>query len=272
MSAASSDRGPHGTRPSPFTPGTFRPAPGRGPLGRMLAVQVRTETLLALRQAEQALLTLVIPLVVLVGLTLVPGVVALPEPRVATLLGSVLALGVMSTGFTSQAIALGFDRRYGVLRRLGASGVPRWLVVCGRLGASGSVVGLQLVVFGVVAGLLGWRPGIVDVGWALLLVLAGTAAFGALGLLLGGTLRAELVLGVANLVWFVLLLAGGILVPADSLPGPLPLVVELLPSGALAEGLRTALAGGTPPVWPFVVLLVWAGVAGVAAARTVRWR
>lgn len=259
-------------RPSPFAPGTFRPSPGRGPLGRMLAVQVRTETVLALRQAEQALLTLVIPLVVLVGLTVVVGVVPLPEPRVAAVLGTVLALGVMSTAFTSQAISLGFDRRYGVLRRLGATGVPRWLVVAGRLGGMGAVVGLQLVVLGVVAALLGWRPGPADVGWALVLVLAGTAAFGALGLLLGGTLRAELVLGVANLVWFALLLAGGVVVPAASLPGPMAVVVALLPSGALAEGLRTALLGGAPSPVHLVVLVAWAAVAGVAAARAVRWR
>ena len=255
-----------------FTPGTFTPSPGRGPLPRMLAAQVRTESVLALRQAEQLLLTMIIPLVVLVGLSLLPGVIALPEPRVASVLAGVLALAVMSTAFTSQAISLGFDRRYGVLRRLGASGVPRWAVVGGRVGGMGVVVGLQLVVLGAVAIGLGWRPGAGAVGWALLLVLLGTAAFGALGVLLGGTLRADVVLGVANLVWFVLLLAGGVLVPAASLPGPLGAVVTLLPSGALAEGLRAALAGGTPRLTQLVVLVAWAVLAGTLAARSVRWR
>lgn len=257
---------------APFPPGTFTPSPGRGSLTRMLAAQVRTESVLALRQAEQLLLTMIIPLVVLVGLTLLPDVIALPEPRVATVLGGVLALAVMSTAFTSQAISLGFDRRYGVLRRLGASGVPRWAVVGGRVGGMGVVVLLQLVVFGVVALVLGWRPDAVAVAWALLLVVLGTAAFGALGVLLGGTLRADVVLGVANLVWFVLLLAGGVLVPAASLPGPLGAVVGLLPSGALAEGLRSALTGGAPAPAQVVVLAVWAAVAGTVAARCVRWR
>jgi ABC-2 type transport system permease protein len=99
----------------------------------------------------------------------------------------------------------------------------------------------------------------------------GTAAFGAVGVLLGGTLRAELVLGVANVVWFVLLFAGGVLVPAAALPGPLATVVTLLPSGALAEGLRTALLGGTPALGHIVVLIVWAVVSGGIATRTVRW-
>ena len=260
------------TRPTTFPPGTFTPAPGRGALPRVLAAQIRTESVLALRQGEQALLTMIIPLVVLVGLTLLPDVVALPEPRVATVLGSVLALAVMSTAFTSQAISLGFDRRYGVLRRLGASGVPRWAVVGGRVGGIGVVVVLQLVVFGVVALALGWRPGAADVGWALLLVLLGTAAFGSLGVLLGGTLRADVVLAVANLVWFVLLLAGGVLVPVGALPGALGAVVALLPSGALAEGLRAAMRGDAPTATQVLVLVVWAAAASAVAARTVRWR
>ncbi len=37
----------------------------------------------------------------------------------------VLALAVMSTAFTSLAIATGFERRYGVIKRLGASPLPR---------------------------------------------------------------------------------------------------------------------------------------------------
>jgi ABC-2 type transport system permease protein len=254
-----------------FAPGTFRPSPGRGPLGRMLATQVGLETRLALRQGEQVLLTLIIPLALLVGLTLLR-VVPLPEPRVTAVLGTVLALGVMSTAFTSQAISLGFDRRYGVLRRLAATAVPRWLIVLGRLGGMAAVVAVQVVVLCLVAVVLGWRPGLGPLWWMLLLVVLGTAAFGAVGLLLGGTLRAELVLAVANIVWFVLLFAGGVLVPVAQLPGPLGVVVGLLPSGALAEGLRGVLLGGTPTLGQVVVLLVWAVVAGGIASRTVRWQ
>jgi len=259
-----------GPRVDPFPPGTFRPRPGRGSLGRVLAVQVRTETALALRQGEQVLLTLIIPLALLVGLALLR-FVPLPEPRITAALGTVLALGVMSTAFTSQAISLGFDRRYGVLRRLGATPIPRWSIVLGRLGGMAAVVVVQVVVLGVVALLLGWRPGAGELGWALLLVVLGTAAFGAVGVLLGGTLRADVVLAVANIVWFVLLFAGGVLVPASSLPGPLAVVVQALPSGALAEGLRTALLGGTPSPVHLLVLLAWAIVAGAVAARSVRW-
>ena len=86
------------------------------------------------------------------------------------------------------------------------------------------------------AAALGWRPAAAGLGWALLLVLLGCAAFGALGLLLGGTLRADVVLAVANAVWFVLLLAGGIVVPLDRLPGPVAATAALLPSGRSPRG------------------------------------
>lgn len=253
-----------------FPAGTFRPAPGRGRLGRMLVTQARTEFMLILRNGEQALLTLVIPIALLVGLTLLD-VVPLARPRVASVVPEIFALAVMSTAFTGQAIALAFDRRYGVIKRLAATALPRWLLVGGRLGAVLGVVALQLVVLGGIAVVLGWRPAVAGVGWALLLVLLGTGAFGGLGLLLGGSLRAEVVLALANLVWFVLLLGGGIVVPAAQLPGPLGSVVGFLPSGALVAGLHTALVGGAAPGFgPVAVLLVWAAATAALAARTVR--
>ncbi|WP_219414487.1 ABC transporter permease [Pseudonocardia nigra] len=238
----------------------------------MLAAQSATELRLALRNGEQVLLTLLIPIVLLVGLTAL-AVVPLPEPRVAAVTPGVLALAVMSTAFTGQAIALGFDRRYGVIRRLAATALPRWLLVAGRLVAVLGIVALQVAVLSALAAGLGWRPEPSGIGWALLLVLLGCAAFGALGILLGGSLRAEVTLAVANLVWFVLLLAGGIVIPLDALPGPLAAVGAYLPSGALAEGLRTALAAGQAPVLSHVlVLLGWTAVAGGLALRTVKLR
>ncbi|TQM04007.1 ABC transporter permease [Pseudonocardia kunmingensis] len=255
-----------------FPEGTFTPRPGPGAPLRMLAAQSGTELRLALRHGEQVLLTLLIPVVLLVGLTLLT-VVPLPEPRVAAVAPGVLALAVMSTAFTGQAISLGFDRRYGVLRRLAATALPRWLLVAGRLTAVLGVVAVQVVVLGAIAAALGWRPAAAGVGWGLLLVLLGCAAFGALGILLGGSLRAEVTLAVANLVWFVLLLAGGIVVPLAQLPGPLATVGALLPSGALAEGLRATLATGGPPSGASVlVLLGWTLVATAVAVRTVRLR
>lgn len=260
------------TSPERFGPGTFTPRPGGGSPWAMLVAQAGTEMRLALRNGEQLLLTLLIPVVLLVGLTALD-VVPLPEPRIAAVAPGILALAVMSTAFTGQAITLGFDRRYGVIRRLAATALPRWLLVAGRLVAVLGVVAIQMVALSALAAALGWRPAVAGVSWALLLVLLGCGSFGALGVLVGGTLRAEITLAVANLVWFVLLLVGGVVIPLTQLPGPLAAVAALLPSGALAEGLRTVLmTGAAPGLEPVVVLLAWAVLAGGLAVRTVRLR
>jgi ABC-2 type transport system permease protein len=252
-----------------FSPGTFTPAPGRGRLSRMLLAQARTEFVLTLRNGEQVLLTLLIPLGMLVGLTML-NVVPVPDPRVDGVTPRILALAVMSTAFTGQAIALGFDRRYGVLKRLAATALPRWSLVAGRMLAVLGVVLVQLVVLAAVAIALGWRPAPSGLVPAALLILVGTAAFGALGVLLGGTLRAEVVLAVANTVWLVLVVAGGIVLSVHALPGPLAAIAAALPSGALAEGLHTALVTGSAPWASLGVLLAWAAAAAVLAARTLR--
>ncbi|EQD87516.1 ABC-2 type transport system permease protein [Saccharopolyspora erythraea NRRL 2338] len=253
-----------------FPAGTFRPSPGRGRPGRMLAAHTRIEALLILRHGEQALLTLIIPLALLIGLsTLHIGTV--PEPRVDSVMPRILALAVMSTAFTGQAIALGFDRRYGVIKRLSATALPRWVLISGRVLATLVVVALQAVVLGVAAALLGWTPSPVGLLAAVPLLVLGTLAFGAAGVLVGGTLRAEIVLALANAVWFVLLLAGGLALPASDLPGPLSAIAGLLPSGALAESLDAALVhGALPGPQPVVVLLVWGAVAGWVASRTTK--
>ncbi|PKV95574.1 ABC-2 type transport system permease protein [Amycolatopsis echigonensis] len=258
---------------SPFPAGTFAPAPGRGSLGKMLRTHARVEAALTLRHGEQLLLTLIIPLALLIGLSLLdilPASQLGSTSKVDWMTPRILALAVMSSAFTGQAIALGFDRRYGVLKRLSATALPRWLLVAGRLVAALVVVVLQSVVLGVVAAFLGWSPSAAGIGSAVVLLVLGTLAFGALGVLLGGALRAEAVLALANIVWFVLLLAGGILLAPSALPSGVGLVVSLLPSGALAEGMRAALVDGQFPVGPAVVLVVWAAAAGALATRTTK--
>ncbi|WP_406629655.1 ABC transporter permease [Amycolatopsis sp. WGS_07] len=258
---------------SPFPAGTFAPAPGRGSLGRMLRTHARVEAALTLRHGEQLLLTLIIPLALLIGLSLLdilPASQLGSTSKVDWMTPRILALAVMSSAFTGQAIALGFDRRYGVLKRLSATALPRWLLVAGRVVAALVVVALQSVVLGVVAAFLGWSPSAAGIGSAIVLLVLGTLAFGALGVLLGGALRAEAVLALANIVWFVLLLAGGILLAPSALPSGVGVVVSLLPSGALAEGMRAALVDGQFPLGPAAVLVVWAAVAGVLATRTTK--
>ncbi len=249
------------------------PAPAPAPAAARLLAQVRRETVAVLSNGEQLLLTLVLPLLALVALartSVVPLDVPAGATRLDVVVPGVLAVAVLSTAFTSQAIAVAFDRRYGVLRLLGTTPLGRGGLVGGRCGAVLVVLLVQLVVLGGAGVALGWRPSAAGVAAAVPVLVLGAAALTALGLLLGGTVRAEGVLAVANLVWVLLVAAGGVLLPSSSV-GPLGAVVVWLPSGALGDGLRTALAEGTLPVRDLAVLAVWAVVAALAARRWFRW-
>jgi ABC-2 type transport system permease protein len=259
-----------------ITPQTLdlSPAPGAAATGPMLRAQTVMELKLLARNGEQLLLTLVIPLLLLVMGTRSDAIVDLgPGRPIDIITPGVLALAVLSTSFTSLAIATGFERRYGVLKRLGASPLPRWGLMIGKIGAVVVVEVAQLVVLSLVAQLVGWNPrgGAEAFAWLALLAVLGTFAFGALGLLIAGALRAEATLAVANLVYVVLLVGGGLIVPLDRYPGGTRHLLELLPSGALGEGLREAFAGSSPGLLPVVVLVAWGAVAGIATSRTFRW-
>ncbi len=259
--------GPH----TAWAPGSLAPRPGAAARSAMLAAQTRTELVLLLRNGEQLLLTLVVPVVLLVVLSALD-VVAVPRPGVARVdffTPGVLALAVMSTAFTGQAIATGFERHYGVLKRLGATPLPRSTLLLAKTLSVLTVELLQLVLLAAVAGALGWRPagGVVPV---LALVLLGTAAFSGLGLLLGGTLRGLTSLAVANLAWLVLLLLGGIVFDLSAFGAAEP-ALRLLPSAALADGLRAALLEGVLVVRDLVVLAGWGAAALLVASRTFRW-
>ncbi|GAB3486748.1 ABC transporter permease [Nocardiopsis coralliicola] len=257
-------------------PGTalFTPSPGAAPLPRMIAAQAGMELRIMLRNGEQLLLTMVIPILLLAGFS-TTGVLDLGEgARVDFLTPGILALAVLSTAFTGQAIGTGFERRYGVLKRLGATPLSRFGLLAAKTAAVLAVEALQITVLCSVALLLGWQPAGGPAGFAYcaLLVLLGTAAFSSLGLLLAGTLRAEATLAAANLVYVVLLGLGGVVFAVDRFPEAVQPLLHALPITALAEGMRAVLAGGAPPaLMPVAVLALWAAAGAALAARFFRW-
>jgi ABC-2 type transport system permease protein len=250
---------------------TFAPAPGAAPLPRMLAAQTAMELRLALRNGEQVLLTLLIPLL-LTGLPVAePFVDVGGGRRVDFVVPGVLALAVTSAAFTGLAIGTGFERKYGVLKRLGATALPRSVLLLGKTGAVLCVELLQVVLVGGLGLALGWRPHGSPLA-VLVLVVTGTAAFAGLGLLMAGTLRAEATLAAANLIWFLLLFFGGVLFPLSKFPAGLADVLQWLPTAALSEGLRDVLRDGAGlPVQPVATLLAWAVAGLAAAAATFKW-
>ncbi|CAL9583091.1 ABC transporter permease [Streptomyces pilosus] len=251
--------------------GTYSPKPGAAPLTRMIAAQAALETRMLLRNGEQLLLTVIIPTLLLVLFGTVD-VVDLGEGEAVDFLApGILALAVMSTAFTGQAIATGFERRYGVLKRLASSPLPRWGLMTAKTISVLVTEVLQVLLVTVIALALGWSPRGNPLSVLLLLVL-GTAAFSGLGLLMAGTLKAEATLAAANLVFLLLLVGGGVIVPLDRFPDAAQDVLGLLPISALSEGLRDVLQHGAGMPWGDLgILAVWA-VAGLAAAgKFFRW-
>ena len=247
---------------------------GRGaPVWRRVVSQGAFEARMILRNGEQLLVTIALPVIVLIALAR-SGAVELPTDgarRIDVVAPGVLALAVMSTAFTSQAIATAFDRRNGVLRLLATTPLGRGGLLAGKILAVALVEAFQVVVIGGTAALLGWRPDPTGIPIAILVLVLGTAAFTSLALLMAGTLRAEAVLAAANLVLVVLAVGGGVVVPTTQLPGALEHVAVLLPSGALGEALRASLQHATISSAPIAVLLAWTAVLGAAAARLFRW-
>jgi ABC-2 type transport system permease protein len=252
-----------------FAPGFFTPDPRPAPVPKMLAAQFKLELKLLLRNGEQLLLTMFIPITLLVGLTLLP-LGSFGPNRAATFVPAIMALAVISTAFTGQAIAVAFDRRYGALKRLGATALPVWGIIAGKSLAVVTVVFLQSVLLGAIGFSLGWRPDPVGLLLGGLIIALGTAGFAALGLLLGGTLRAEIVLAIANLLWFVFAAFGALTLEGGLVPQGLQWVARLTPSGALTEALSQALTLSVD--WFGVaVLAAWGTIAGLCALRWFRF-
>lgn len=241
------------------------------PARSRVLTQARFETGTLLRNGEQLLVALVLPAMALVGLAVSHSPSLGAGRRIDLAVPGVLALAVISTAFTGQAISTGFDRRYGVLRLLGVSPLGRHGLLVAKALAVLSIELLQGIVIGGLGLALGWHPQWIGLFAGTLVALIGTWAFVALALLLAGSLRAEGVLALANLIWIALLGLGGVIVPRTQMPAGLSHLAAVLPSGALGDGLREAFVHGRMAGVPLLVLVAWGAVATALASRTFRW-
>jgi ABC-2 type transport system permease protein len=231
--------------------------------------QAATELRLTLRRGESVLLTILIPVGLLAFFSTVD-VLTIDGDAVDFVAPGVLALAVMSTAMVNLAIATGFERQYGVLKRLGVTPLGRPALLAAKTLTVLGVLALQTIVLVPVALALGWDPSaspLVVVAAAL-----GTVAFAGIGLLMAGTLRGEVTLAAANGLYLALLLTSGMVVPLDELPSAVREVAELLPAAALADVVRATLgAGEAGPAKAWWVLAAWAVAAPSLAARLFRW-
>lgn len=242
---------------------------------RAFVAQTRAETWMTLRRGETLLLVVGIPVMFLVFFSLVHVLPTGSQRAVSFLVPGILALAVMSTAMVSLGIATGFERGYGVLKRLGTTPLGRPRLLSAKIAMIVSVELVQALVLIPVGIGLGWTAGGGNgaaVGQAIGVALLATVAFGGIGLFMAGVLRAEVNLAAANGLYLILLLLGGMLVPLSKLPSGLATFARLLPAAALSDGLHASLGRGLsvpPHVW--IVLAVWAVAAPLAAALTFRW-
>jgi ABC-2 type transport system permease protein len=253
-------------------PGSGTPAQPASWLRMALALTLN-ELRLAARRAESLLVTFVIPAGVLLVFSAFDtgGGTAAGNPVDRMLPGSI-ALAVIAASMVSLAIATGFERAYGVIKRLGGSPAGASAVVASKTAAVIVVEAIQVVLLLVIALLLGWTAGpgvslpLVAVG-----LVAGTVAFAGLGLFMAGTLRAEATLALTNLLFLVSLVLGGIVLPLDRLPGPVATIASGLPPATLTQVLTIGLGGPGDATEPLILLAAWAVVFAILAARRFRW-
>lgn len=235
----------------------------------VVAAQARMEARLTARRGENLLAMVGIPVAALLffGSVGIGGAAR----GIGELLPPSIALALVASGLVNLGIATAYERGYGVLKRLGGAPLGRSGLLVAKLAVVGVIGIVQVVALLVLAAALGWRPP-AAASWALLalVVVIAVAAFAGLGLLLAGTLRPEGTLLVANVLFLVAILFGGVVAPVDALAGALGGIASILPWGAAASGVRAALEGGDL-ARPLAVLIVWAVLAFATAARTFHW-
>ena len=230
---------------------------------------------LVLRRGEGLLITFVIPAGVLLVFSAfdTTGGTGSGQPVDRLLPGSI-SLAVIAASLVSLAITTGYERAYGVLKRLGGSPAGSSVVVAAKTSSVIIVELVQLVLLvGIAVSVLGFVAGpTASVPLVLGALVLGTVAFAGLGLLMAGTLRAEATLALANLLFLVCLVLGAIVLPLDRLPDAVAAIAGVLPpavlTDALAIGLGTTTADATGPM---LLLAGWAAAFAVLAARCFRW-
>ncbi len=239
---------------------------------RRVRAHTAAELSMTLRRGESLLLTIGIPVVLLAFFSSVHLLPTGTSHPVSFLAPGVLALAVMGTAMVNLGIQTGFERGYGVLKRLGSTPLGRPGLLVSKIVAVLAVEILQLAVLVPVAIGLGWSPSGSTVPEAVGAILLATIAFGGAGIAMAGLLRAEVNLAAVNGLYLLLLLVSGMLAPLSKLPGWLAGIAKVLPAAPLADALHRALSSGqSVAASSWLVLACWAVGAPALAALTFRW-
>ena len=237
----------------------------------MFGSQLRQELTVMARNGEQLLLLIGIPVLLLVFFSQTN---VLPTDGLANidfLMPGILSLAIMSTAMVSLGIATGFERSYGVLKRLGTTPLGTKRLVAAKVVATCCIEVTQLLALVAVGLILGWNPSSINLPSLLLALVLGTSCFAGLGLIMAGRLRAEINLAAQNGLYLVLLLLGGILIPNSELPKSIAWLAEVLPSSLLSELLRNIFGNNELKISDLASLAIWAIGACLVAVFSFKW-
>ncbi|MDO9486179.1 MAG: ABC transporter permease [Actinomycetota bacterium] len=232
-----------------------------------IRAHTRWELRLLLRNGEQLLLMFVVPVLLLIAL----GFSGLSTKGINSAVPTVLAVSIMATCFTSLAIGTGFERRAGALRYLGTTPLTKFDLISGKFLATATLTAMSAAVIVALGLAMSWDPELSGILPAVLVALLASAAWVAWAMVLAGVFRAEAVLAIANGLFLLFIMFGGVAVATSQMPGPVGAAIDLLPSAALANGLRESLETGGFPVLAVIVLTFWTVLGVVLARRSFRW-
>jgi ABC-2 type transport system permease protein len=206
-----------------------------------------------LRNGEQALLNIVLPLASLLLLN--------NQPTSAETKTTVIVIGTtLTSSFTATAIATAFDRRAGVLKAYSVMPLGKQGFVAARALTAIMITSFQLVALTITGHVFtSWfRPSVLEMALALLCATTWIAW----ALMLASLLRAEAVLAVSNVVLLTLFM------------GFSPFFLkgyETLSSILLALPTNAAVLASQSSLASFGVLCVWCITGLLLAVRTFRW-
>lgn len=191
------------------------------------------------------------------------------------LVPGILAMALMQLGLFGTATPLVTLRQEQVLRRLGATPLPRWQLLASQIMLR---LTIALVQTGLILALSVWAFKVQVQGSILAvlgLVVLGAIAFISLGYLIAAISKTvDAANGITSAVNFPMMFLSGIFFPLAALPTFLAPFVRALPLTYLGDALHQVMTGGTPafPMWVnLAVLAGWTLVCSLLAIRLFKW-
>ncbi|HEX9036621.1 MAG TPA: ABC transporter permease [Ktedonobacterales bacterium] len=191
------------------------------------------------------------------------------------LMPGILAMSLMQLGLFATATPLVSLREEGVLRRLGATPLPRWQLIAGQL-LMRLTIGMAQAALIIGISIVGFNVKIQGSYLALAgLTLLGALTFIGLGYLIAALAKSvESASGISSAINFPMMFLSGVFFPLAFLPAFLAPIVRAMPLTYLADAFRQITTGGTPafPMWMDVAVLAgWGVVCTALASRFFRW-